>query len=193
MSSMVDEILLFASTEDRQNRYVLERLQISQIVKSVTVSTESLIHQSGVTFEQHVQPDLPEVLGDLVRITQCLDNLIGNAVKYGGEQKWISLNINVALREHGLEKEVRISVVDRGIGIERSELIHIFDPFYRSPRVNAAQIHGTGLGLSLAKKIAEAMGGRISVHSEPSLGSTFTLHLPVALLDEGQSAASVSS
>jgi signal transduction histidine kinase len=72
---------------------------------------------------------------------------------------------------------VRISVADRGIGIDASELTHIFDPFYRSPRVHAAQIHGFGLGLSLAKRIAESMGGRLSVISELSVGSTFTLHL----------------
>jgi signal transduction histidine kinase len=56
----------------------------------------------------------------------------------------------------------------------------IFDPFYRSPRVQAAQIHGTGLGLSLAKRIVESMGGRLTVVSQLSVGSTFTLHLQFA-------------
>jgi signal transduction histidine kinase len=63
--------------------------------------------------------------------------------------------------------------------MDRSEIPHIFEPFYRSPRVNAMQIHGTGLGLSLATRIAETLGGRLSVVSELSVGSTFTLHLPV--------------
>src|SRR5438876_12460988 len=65
-----------------------------------------------------------------------------------------------------------------------SELQRIFEPFYRSPKVVAAQIHGTGLGLALAKRIAEALGGRISVVSELGVGSTFTLHLPAASAEE---------
>ena len=71
-------------------------------------------------------------------------------------------------------------MADRGIGIDSSEIEFIFDPFYRSPRVQAAQIHGTGLGLSLAKRIAESMGGRLTVVSQLSAGSTFTLHLQFA-------------
>jgi len=91
--------------------------------------------------------------------------------------------------ERGSGREVRITIEDWGIGIDSSELALIFDPFYRSPRVNAAQIHGTGLGLSLASRIAESMGGRLSVVSELSAGSTFTLHLQIAKGEEMQTAA----
>jgi signal transduction histidine kinase len=77
-------------------------------------------------------------------------------------------------------REIQISVQDRGIGIDKSELPHIFEPFYRSPAVNAAQIHGTGLGLPLARSVAEAMNGKLTVESELGVGSTFTLRLPVA-------------
>jgi signal transduction histidine kinase len=75
---------------------------------------------------------------------------------------------------------VQISVSDRGIGIDSADLPHIFEPFYRSSSVAAAQIHGTGLGLPLAKSIAEAMHGELTVKSAPGKGSTFTLHLPCA-------------
>jgi len=66
------------------------------------------------------------------------------------------------------------------LGIDRSEVDSIFDPFYRSQQVSALQIHGTGLGLALARRIAETMGGKLTVTSELSVGSTFTLHLPIA-------------
>jgi signal transduction histidine kinase len=106
-----------------------------------------------------------------------VQNLITNALKYGSEQKWIGIQVRVA--EHGMTgKEVQISVSDRGIGIAPEELRHIFEPFYRSPSVTAAQIHGTGLGLPLAKSIVEAMQGQLTVRSAPGRGSTFTLHLP---------------
>jgi len=70
-------------------------------------------------------------------------------------------------------------VIDRGLGISPSELRHVFEAFYRSPQVASAQIHGTGLGLTLASEIAGAMGGTLTVESEIGKGSAFTLHLPV--------------
>jgi signal transduction histidine kinase len=192
MSGLVDEILLFASTEDGKNRYVLRPLSISQILSSVLASTEALAQGKGFVIAQQIDPDLPAVMGDLTAISQCLQNLIGNAVKYSGDNRWISLRAAVHSSERGGEPEVCISVADRGIGIERSELGRIFDPFYRSPRVNEAQIHGTGLGLSLAKRIAEAMGGRLSVVSELSTGSTFTLHLRIAKGEDPSAAPAAS-
>jgi signal transduction histidine kinase len=85
-----------------------------------------------------------------------------------------------SVREDLHRYEMRISVEDHGIGIDAAELQRIFEPFYRSPVVTAAQIHGTGLGLALAKNIAEAMGGSISVVSRVGVGSRFTIHLPLA-------------
>jgi two-component system phosphate regulon sensor histidine kinase PhoR len=106
-----------------------------------------------------------------------------NSVKYSGESRWIAIRARlVNLEDRG--PEIQIAVQDHGIGIARSEMPHIFEPFYRSAAVIDAQIHGAGLGLSLAKNIAEAMGGKLSVVSELARGSTFTLHLPVAQSQE---------
>jgi signal transduction histidine kinase len=184
MSELVDQILLFASVEDRSARYVLERLSVNQILDAVQRSTKELVEGHGFAFEQRVESDLPPVIGDLSALTQCLQNLVGNAVKYGGEKKWIGLYASKGQLADGAGLEVRISVADHGMGIDRSDLPHIFDPFYRSPRVVNMQIHGTGLGLSLAKRIAETMGGALTVVSEISVGSSFTLHLPAAERDE---------
>ena len=180
MVGLVDQILLFASTEDRKNRYAMESLHVSQIIEAVLASAKELVQEAGFEIETRVEADLPMVKGDLAAISQCLQNLIGNAVKYSGSSRWIGLRAFTAPMEQGGGQEVRISIADRGMGIERSELDNVFDPFYRSPRVSALQIHGTGLGLSLAKRIAETMGGTLSVVSETSAGSTFTLHLPIA-------------
>jgi proline racemase len=86
---------------------------------------------------------------------------------------------------------IEISVADRGIGIEGSELQLIFEPFYRSLQGVAAQIRGTGLGLAIAKRSAEEFGGRVSVVSELGVGSVFTLHLPI--LDENSNSPTVGS
>jgi signal transduction histidine kinase len=174
---MVEQILLFAAIREGQQRYSLRPLQAPEILDAALSGTAGLIRTAGFHVEQQIEPNLPRIVGDLPALSQCVQNLITNALKYGSEQKWIG--IQARLTEHGLTgKEVQISVSDRGIGIAPEEIRHIFEPFYRSPSVTAAQIHGTGLGLPLAKSIVEAMNGQVTVKSVPGRGSTFTLHLP---------------
>lgn len=174
----VDRILLFASIRSGKDRYNLRPLPVAEILQRVRKNTAGLLSEpGGYTIEEQVEPGLPCVLGDLLAVSGCLENLIANAIKYGGSDRRIRISATLhEIRDHG--KEIWFSVEDHGIGISSSELKHIFEPFYRSPEVTAAQIHGTGLGLSLAKHLAEAMGGRLSVASELGVGSVFTLHLP---------------
>ncbi len=174
---MVEQILLFAAIREGQQRYSMRPLEVPEILDSALSGTAGLIRTAGFHVEQQIEPSLPRIVGDLPALSQCVQNLITNALKYGSEQKWIGIKARLA--EHGLTgKEIQISVSDRGIGIAPEEMRHIFEPFYRSPSVTAAQIHGTGLGLPLAKSIMEAMNGQVTVKSAPGRGSTFTLHLP---------------
>jgi len=178
VTEFVNQILLYAATRDRRHRYVLRPLAVSELINSVLRNTAETVRTAGFGIEQHIDPDLPPVMGDLAALSQCLQSLLGNAVKYGGSSRWIGIRA-FSQEVHG-RREIAIAVTDRGIGIDRSEILHIFEPFYRSAAVSAAQIHGTGLGLSTARSIAEAMGGKLSVQSKLGAGSTFTLHLPVA-------------
>jgi signal transduction histidine kinase len=174
---MVEQILLFAAIREGHQRYSLRQLSVTEIIDSALSNTAGLIQEARFKVEQDIEQSLPHVTGDLSALSQCVQNLITNALKYGSDQRWIG--IQARLVEHGLRgKEIEISVSDHGIGIESADLPHIFEPFYRSPLVAAAQIHGTGLGLPLAKSIAEAMKGELTVKSVPGRGSTFTLHLP---------------
>jgi signal transduction histidine kinase len=174
---MVEQILLFAAIREGQQLYSMRALEVTEILDAAISSTSGLIRTAGFQVERKVEPDLPRIAGDLPALSQCVQNLITNALKYGNEKKWIG--INVQLIEHGaIGREIQISVSDRGIGIAPEELQQVFEPFYRSPSVMAAQIHGTGLGLPLAKSLVESMNGRITVKSAPGRGSTFTLHLP---------------
>jgi signal transduction histidine kinase len=174
---MVEQILLFAAIREGHQRYSSRQLVVMEIIDLALSNTAGLIQEARFKVEQDIEQNLPQVTGDLSALSQCLQNLITNALKYGSEQRWIGIQARLA--EHGLRgKEIEISISDRGIGIESADLPHIFEPFYRSPLVAAAQIHGTGLGLPLAKSIAEAMKGELTVKSVPGRGSTFTLHLP---------------
>jgi signal transduction histidine kinase len=177
LSDLVEQILSFAATRDGKVRYRIEELSVSEILQVALGNTEDMIRQAGFKLETVIEPELPAVRGDRLAIAQCLQNLIINAVKYGGEQRWIRVEAKLA---PGGPDEVRILVSDRGMGIKQSEVEQIFEPFYRSTSVHEVQIHGTGLGLPLARSIAEAMNRRLSVQSDPGRGSTFTLHLPVS-------------
>jgi signal transduction histidine kinase len=177
LSGLVEQILLFAAARDGQQHYNSRPLTVTQIIDAARASTEGLIRTAQFSVEQEIEPGLPQVMGDLSALSQCLQNLITNALKYGSGRQWIG--ISACLSDHGIRgREVQISVSDRGIGIVSEDIPHIFEPFYRSSSVAAAQIHGTGLGLPLAKSIAEAMQGELTVKSTPGAGSTFTLHLP---------------
>jgi two-component system sensor histidine kinase SenX3 len=138
------------------------------------------IENAGVQVEIDVAPDLPPVLGDVTALRSALQNLISNAVKYGGDARWLRVSASrpgTGSRESGT-KNVVFSVEDHGLGIDADDRKHIFEPFYRGREAVSQQIQGSGLGLNLVARIAEAHGGRVSVSSEPGKGSTFTIALP---------------
>jgi signal transduction histidine kinase len=176
--ALVEQILLFASTREGRQVYHLEVLPVERVVDVVLTNVGGLLDVAGVHLESEIEPELPEVVADLAAVSQCVQNLVINAVKYGGEAKWVRVTANKT--SIGSVPEIQIAVQDRGIGMSSEEIEHIFEPFYRSPQVAAAQIRGTGLGLPLARSLAEAMSGSLTVESEEGKGSTFILHLPFA-------------
>jgi signal transduction histidine kinase len=179
LMQLVEQILLFAAARDKRHRYSLRPLRVADVIDAALKDTAGLIEAAGFTVEQEIASNLPPILGDLQPLSRCLQNLITNAVKYGGNARWMRIRARVYDQDGGFDK-VQISVEDKGLGIGSSELRRIFEPFYRSRAAAAAQIHGTGLGLSLARDIAEAMGGRLAVISEPGKGSCFMIYLPFA-------------
>jgi signal transduction histidine kinase len=173
---MVEQILLFAKTQDGRRKYNLRPARVCEVVESTLAKVQATIASAGFTVERQIDPDLPQVRVDETILSQCLENLINNALKYGGEKRWMRISAVTTPARRG--REVQIAVEDRGMGIEPADLPHIFDPFYRGQAATAAQIHGSGLGLSLAQEGIASMGGRISVKSTPDTGSIFTIHLP---------------
>jgi len=175
----VDRILLFASMRSGKDRYNLRPLEVSEIVKRVCNDTSAIVSEQAFVIEEHIESGVPCVMGDLDAVRGCLENLITNAVKYRRADRLIRITATREWDPSG-RPEVAISVEDHGLGIKNSELVRVFKPFYRSSEAIAAQIRGTGLGLCLAKHLAESMGGSLSVVSEFGVGSVFTLHLQVA-------------
>jgi len=179
MTELVDQILLFSATRDRKNQAAFTTLEVPKILDSVIEQASDSVRASGFQIELEIEPALPPVKGDPAALARCLQNMIVNAVKYSGKSRWIGVRAFLSHSQLRGRTEIQIAVRDRGIGIAKSELAHVFEPFYRSPAVVAEQIHGTGLGLSVSQNIAEAMGGHLTVASELGSGSVFTLHLPI--------------
>jgi signal transduction histidine kinase len=179
LSGLVERVLLFAATRDGRPREVTESLDPAEVIDAVVASTEGLVRAGQFTIERDVPPHLPPVVGERIAVSQCIENLMTNAIKYSRDERWIGIRARVVDGAND-QRYVQIGVSDTGIGIAARDLPHIFEPFYRSAAVRRAQIHGTGLGLALAKQVAESMGGALTVVSEPGRGSTFTLSLRCA-------------
>jgi len=179
LKQLVEQILRFATANAGRVIQEREPLSVESIIHETVESTRPLIDQARCVIEQNVDPGLPPILGDSLALRHALQNLISNAAKYGSDgANWIGIS---ACRIGGKDTSaIEIRVADRGPGIPPDEQDQIFDPFFRGSRAVQDQVHGSGLGLSLVKRIVEAHGGSIRVKSEPMKGAEFILSIPAA-------------
>lgn len=176
LAEMVEQILEFAGAQSGHTSYQLCPVEIGDLVEGALAACQPELEKGCFCVEKQIQPDLPPVLADAPALRRSIQNLLNNAMKYGGERPWIGVYVRAKAAGH--RAEVQITVQDRGQGIAPADLLQIFEPFYRGQAAIGAQIHGSGLGLSLVKNIVEAHNGRVTVESVAGRGSAFTLHLP---------------
>jgi len=172
LTDLVEQILEFAGLQSGQRTMAARPVEVGRLLREVIATAEATAPE-GVRIEMAIADGLPAVAGDEAALRRVFQNLVGNAIKYGADARWIGVTATFTAAA------LDVSVSDRGIGIAAAEHGRIFDPFYRAPEVVAAQIQGAGLGLSLVKRIVEAHAGQITVKSAPGEGSTFTVSLPV--------------
>jgi signal transduction histidine kinase len=177
LAAMVERVLEFAGSEPRRRKYRFESLALAGLVQEALAAHKRPLQQGGFEVQVTVPPDLPTIRGDRGALRRVLENLIENAIKYSGEGRLIAVSARKA--ERGDRPAVAISIRDEGIGIPKRELASIFQPFHRGREAVARQIHGTGLGLSLVRRIVESHGGQIDAMNAPGRGSIFTVTLPV--------------
>ena len=148
---------------------------VAKLVATAVGHLERQFEEKGVALATDIPANLPQVRADRDRIAQVLLNLVGNALQYTPEAGQVRVTARL------LGAEVAVSVSDTGIGIAPEHLQHIFDRFYRVDRSRSRASGGSGIGLTIAKHLVEAHGGRIWAESPgPGKGSTFTFTLPRA-------------
>ena len=176
LTDMIEHVLELAGIQSGKKQYVKENIPVQKLIDDVLASWEKTIQKKDFDVTVHIEPELPEISGDVRSLQMTLGNLISNAIKYSNGHR--SITINAYRYPERRHRELRIAVSDKGKGIPDEEKNRIFEEFYRGADVTQAQIHGNGIGLSLVKKTMEAHQGKVTVESERNKGSTFTLHFP---------------
>nr|MCU0256038.1 HAMP domain-containing histidine kinase [Vicinamibacterales bacterium] len=185
LSGMVDQVLQFAGLESG-HALRLAPEPVGPVVEDAVASVAPVLAEHGVRVERRLPPDLPPVMADHDALARALANLVSNAARHGGASRLVTVSASAdTAGEH-----VRVAVEDHGPGIPPHEQRRVFEPFFRGAAAVASQVHGSGLGLSLVRRIAEQHGGRVELSSRPGHGSTFTLVVPVARGAAGAAASS---
>lgn len=158
---------------------------LDRAVENLTAVFQPRAHHAALTLTATVDPDVPAIVnGDEARLRQILNNLISNALKFtekGGVKIHVSCMRGEPINQRESRRAVRLffAVSDTGIGIPPEKLAHLFKPFHHGDAAGEHRRHGTGLGLIIAKRLCELMGGTLSVESQPGAGSTFRFSLLV--------------
>jgi signal transduction histidine kinase/CheY-like chemotaxis protein/HAMP domain-containing protein len=170
--AIINDILDFSKIEAGKLDLETTDFNLDEVISSVTTLTAQKAHDKGLEFLAHVAPGIPEVLlGDPLRLGQILTNFVNNAVKFT-ERGEVRLNIEL-LERTGEKAQLKFCVRDTGIGMTREQSAKLFQPFTQADMSTTRKHGGTGLGLTICRRLVELMGGRIWLESEPGVGSAF--------------------
>lgn len=175
LREMVENVLHLARHRSGVTPLVKQPVDLTELIRDAVRRVRRQAEQAGFEVELDLPPREVKVLGNGRALQSAVSNLLSNALKYGQPGRW--LRVAVRDGEEGA-REPRVSVEDRGPGIESADRGRLFEPFYRGRRARTDQVEGSGLGLAVVRQVVEAHGGRVSVESAPGQGSRFTLHLP---------------
>src|SRR5216683_1359608 len=172
---LVDDLQELSRAEARQIPLSLQPVAPQRLVQDALEPLEGQFAEKGLALEVHVPEDLPLVMADPTRAVQILTNLLVNALRYTPTPGKVELAVS---RE---EDTVAFRVTDTGVGLTQEQLAHIFERFYRVDKSRSRAFGGSGIGLTIAQSLAQAMRGGIRVESAGlGRGSSFTLTLPLA-------------
>jgi signal transduction histidine kinase len=173
LESLVSRLLESQAIQSERRKYDFAPASLDEIAGSAIQRLRPQAEAKGIRLAAQADAGVPDLPLEKTAIGDAIENLLDNAIKYSPPDTEVSIQIRSA------GNEARVEVSDQGIGIEKSDIPRIFDPFCRGRRGDMESVKGTGLGLALVKAAAEAHGGAVEVSSAPSRGSRFILRLPI--------------
>jgi signal transduction histidine kinase/DNA-binding response OmpR family regulator len=179
--SLIDDILDLSKIEAGKMTLFLETFNVNTLLDAVGAEMKKVAASRGNELKVRRPPDLGTMRADMVKVRQCLLNLIGNACKFTENGRIL---VEAVREQEGAVDWVVFRVSDSGIGMSGEQLAQLFQTFSQVDTSTQRKYGGTGLGLALTQRFARMMGGEVAVESAPDQGSTFTLRLPVEVLDE---------
>jgi len=178
---VLNDILDFSKIEAGKLDFSIEPFALPDLVEKICAGQRGDARRKGVMLRHDVDSRIPHALaGDELRVRQILSNLINNALKFSSGLAHPG-EVAVTARRAGEAGDpvwVELAVRDNGIGMDAATLARVFHPFTQANASTTRKYGGTGLGLVISRRLAEAMGGEIQVESMPEVGSTFTVRLP---------------
>jgi two-component system phosphate regulon sensor histidine kinase PhoR len=175
MNKKVETILQIASLDKKEIEFRFENVSMHAIVERAVETIEIQIHQRNGKITLNLDAADPNILGDTEHLSNLVNNLLDNAIKYSPEMPFITISTKNS------KGGIILSVEDKGIGMTKAVQSKIFERFYRQSSGNVHDVKGFGLGLNYARSIIEAHKGIITVTSEPGKGSRFEIFLPFNL------------
>ncbi|MGH6894509.1 MAG: ATP-binding protein [Dongiaceae bacterium] len=179
--TIINDILDLSKLDAGKTEIELLDFDVAGLIDGVTALLKVRANAKGITLRTDIAPGTPKWLrADPTRLRQILFNLIGNAVKFT-QRGDVIVHASVIMTRADM-CELRIDVVDTGIGMDRDQMASLFEPFRQADSGMARRFGGTGLGLAIVKRLVKLLGGNVTVRSEVNAGSTFAVVLPCTIV-----------
>lgn len=186
MVNVINNMIYISELESAPLQLNVKPTDVAEQIKEAVAAIQEQLEVRDLALSLEVPEDLPPVQADPIRLRQVLDNLLSNACKFtypGGQIK-----VEVRRYEDDGVEALRVAVADTGVGIAPAEQEKVFEPFYRAESPLEVEASGVGVGLTIARSLVQAHGGRMWLESEPGRGSVFYFTLPLAEREgQGQS------
>ena len=172
MLALINDLLDISAIESGKMDLEKDRVNLASFLEEIRESNQLLAKPKSINLKLTLEPDLPDITIDRNRISQVMNNLISNGIKYSNQ------NTEILLSARSENKNIIISVADQGMGIPEDELFKLFADFSKTSVKPTAGEKSTGLGLAIVKRMVEAHGGHVWIDSSIGKGSTFSFSLP---------------
>ena len=179
MNRLIDDLLSLSRIELIEHQAPADAVELRELVSQLVAGFEPRLRERSAVLDVRIADDVPVVVGDADQLTQVLQNLLDNAVKYGREGGTVRLEVAVAETDRWPARPgVVMSVADQGAGIPRAHLPRLTERFYRVDDGRSRAAGGTGLGLAIVKHIVNRHRGQLAIESEEGSGTTVSVWLP---------------